>query len=300
MSADRHNISRLGIVMLCLLGGGIEPVAAAELLLRRGNICVCESISIRGVNLPAEATALGPIGDSSVGWRLHKRHRDDGVTLGPAKNNPSNQPNQPGRPNPWIGYSFEIVTKVSGNPRKCLEIQLAKASGEFKGFKKDECEEGGGTFENGTCRYTHSWTGQKGNLDKAGKPVLDVSTKATCEAKNGTWDGSNCKLTFPFAGPDYGPDSAQGAVGAYENDKHGTLKRYLDDGTIVWKDRVGTNAPGVGSWMKADILSVVRGSHNNKYCFVHFVVDLERTATGSREAIEVKGNRNKVDASAVP
>jgi hypothetical protein len=291
---------------LCTLGWlvavGCPDLYADDPPGRAKDKCICKEMRIYGSDLPNEKQALGPTGDGKTPWTLNADLDDDGKTLGPAKDNPDNK----GNPKPRIGYSFEVVVRIEGNPRKCAEIQLAKASGEFKGFKQKDCEKGGGAWINNACKYTYTWSGVQGNLDKAGKPALSVGNAADCKKQGGEWDGTKCKIQFPFSGADHGPDNASEDGKGYEKGGPGTLKRYLDQGPrckiwpqdncIIWKDRVASNAPGVGSWLKASIIPVIQGT-DGKFCFARFETDLERTKNGAREELNMK-IKPKADATA--
>jgi hypothetical protein len=266
-----------------------------------GDGCICKSMTIRAGKTPGDKTALGPTADGKSVWRLGKDSGDDGKTLGPLAGNPANKPNAQGQ-SPWVGYSFEVVTKIEGNPAKCAEIQLAKASGEFRGGTRKECEKAGlewdvtGKF----CKYVKQWTGNQGNLDKAGKPKIDITTKEQCDANKGTWDGKKCSLEFPWSGKNYGPDAKtdDDPGGAYEKPNPSTLKRHVGQ-TIIWMDKVGFTATGDGSWLKASLLPVVRGT-DGKYCFAQLEIDLRRTKTGADETLDVTQQKDGADKTQIP
>lgn len=266
-----------------------------------GDECICKSMAIRGAKLPAEKKALGPTGDSKSAWRVGKDSGDDGTTLGPLEGNPDNQPDATGK-RPWVGYSFEVVTKIEGNPAKCVEIQLIKASGEYRGGTRKDCEKAGFEWDAAGrfCKFTKRWTGNQGNLDKAGKPKIDITSKDECEAKKGKWDGSKCTLEFPYSGANYGPDVDKDSDkgGAYEKPTPSNLKRHLKN-MIIWKDKVGFTASGDDSWLKASVLPVVRGT-DGKYCFAQVEVGLKRTKKGADEHIDVKQQKSGADKAQIP
>lgn len=265
----------------------------------RRNDCICKSMVVRGANLPAEKTALGPTGDGTSAWPVGKGNAakgDDGKTLGPLKDNPAN-PN-----GTWVGYSFEVVTTIEGNPAKCKEIQLTRASGEYRGVKQRKCEEETGYVWDaaaGVCRYTAQWTGNVANTDKAGKPKIDIQTEEACDALKGIWENGRCILQFPYDGATYGPDAPNDKVvgGAYESARH-PLKRHLAK-MIIWKDKVSFNAPGADSKLNASVLPVVQGT-DGKFCFAQIDLNLTRTASGADEKLNVKDHGDGVGKDKIP
>jgi len=267
--------------------GGRERAPAA---------CKCQSIEVRGDDLPAEAVALGPTADRQSAWRVRKGD-DDGATLGPLKDNPKNGAGR------WLGYSFEIACDVEGRPGACDEIQLVKASGEYRGVKGKECAEGGGVWDatHSVCRFTHTWKGNAAALSKAGKADISAPGQAACTALGGRWEGGKCVLSFPYDGPRFGPDvkgdGPEFRDGAYE--RPDGLKRHV--GTkIVWKDMIGVGGAGNDSFLRARVLAVVKGT-DNLFCYVLFDVEVRKDATGQRtETLRIVRQGNRVGAGQIP
>jgi hypothetical protein len=85
--------------------------------------CICKDIKLRTA---ADKTALGPTAKAGgKAWPAVKGI-DDGTTLGPLSKNPATD-------NIHMGYAFEVLCDVDGDPDLCKEIQLVKRTATFSG-----------------------------------------------------------------------------------------------------------------------------------------------------------------------
>jgi hypothetical protein len=263
-----------------------EPVLALD------PSCTCKNITVRTrAGMPAGSKALdpaddalGPEGDGSKTWGK-SAGMNDGKRLGPLKGGggtPGNDENT----DDWIGYGFEIVCEVVGNPAACDEIQLVRMTA----AKAD-----------GSSQWERPWKGLTKDLDLDGTFDIDFrpgggqTSQQKCEAAGGTWDGTMCNLKFPQSGGKYGPDEGQEgeAGGAYEN--RFRFKQYPDKKIITYDTPGSPKAYNSGD---ADFIFIVRdtnvlGEKVDSYCFVAFRVRANRA--GLPETLEVTSHKDKDD-----
>jgi hypothetical protein len=248
------------------------------------NNCICISMELRGDD-PGETAALGP--DAAPGGSTWPAWKDgfDGKTLGKSHSDPGN--GTVGGEKNRTGFGFEVVATVFGNPKKCPEIQLVKASIIRPGVAAAACTAAGGIHNAGTgeCEYPLGWTGTDKDLDVNGTTDLDVSTKAMCENPpvNGKWDGSKCTIKYPQSGTKYRPDEyKQGEPGgAYESAF--SFKKHVGN-KIIWFDVPGfTGAPN-GTKLKGDFVAIVRGT-DGKACYMKYSYSAEKKAGVDAESL---------------
>lgn len=240
--------------------------------------CVCKNARLRGTIIPRDSRALGPdgrvTGQNDDKWPATQS--DDGMTLGPLKNNPTNRALgmiMRGKFT-YMGYAYEVIFDVDGRPADCKEGQLTKGTVVYRapGLNAANCQQLGGTFDAAqqACTIPKKWTGKTADLDKDGTIDIDASTPFKCVALGGTVvAGGNCKLTFPQSGNQYGPDGYESA--AYPSKEHPGSR-------VVWYDSPSAGG-GIGSTQNGDFLAFLRGT-DDRYCYVGFRLKTERTPAG--------------------
>ena len=273
--------------------GEYDLQLAPEPLIFEKKSCVCESIVLRGDNLPAESAALGP--DAAAGGTDWPKSAgfDDGKKLGPLDGNAENA--AVGGEKNYTGYAFEILATVKGSPGLCKEGQLARSDEVLchPSLTKPVCESSGGTWNAGTscCSRGKPWRGKRVDLDKDGTDDIDVSTQAKCTAAGGKWLGAvlGCQLNFPKSGG-YNTDTATGSTSNYDSPY--TFKKRVGQ-KVVWYDTPAL--PGGftnGSKVDVDFISYLRDS-DGKYCYVKYNLIHERKAGKDSESASEKENKTR-------
>jgi hypothetical protein len=247
-----------------------------------GETCICTGLTLRGHTAPpvpvlGKDAAIGGT-DWSSGATLY-----DGKTAGPLGGNPGNAP--VGTKKKYLGYAFEVVATVFGNPDKCKEIQLRRDELRLPGLTAAECVDDFGIWEpaTSTCLKSLPWVGTSKDLDLDGTPDLVVDTLAKCTTAGGIWDGAFCILHFPLSAGEYGPDEfEQGEPGgAYEETSGG--KVHLGQ-KAVWIDAPHTLAKPVGKEWNIDFVAILRGT-DGKACYLKYEFRSEVKAGQNDESL---------------
>jgi hypothetical protein len=242
--------------------------------------CECTAIAVRKAAGRRQETAFGPDASirSGVDLPWPATITSNGKKIGPLLGPPRMPGNTAGR----IGYAFEVLTSVIGNPDLCRQIQLVR-------FTSTEAT--GGTQHK-------LWTGTQKDIDLDGVIDIDVSTKADCDTAGGTWStaaAGKCTLSFPKGDTRFGPDEyEQGSPdepeGAYE--WTWALKAHPDS-NIIWFD----DPSSADASYALDFVAMVRGT-DGKYCFVDFSVVADRATP--KEDLTVNSFGNSVPKSSLP
>jgi hypothetical protein len=233
--------------------------------------CRCTRISVRpSVFDRKRQTPLGPQHEFKQFWARKDRHFS-GKFLGPLSADDEGQNNV-------VGFAFEVVAAVDGDPNACLEIQWAKAS-------------------SSPGRAIKVWTGTAKDLDLDGTNDIDVSTQAKCMAEAGFWGvaiPNQCTIGFRVTDKRYGPDEPRQGIqgGAYE--KPFTHKSHVGL-NIIWFD--APSAPIANGIWNLDFVAVIRGT-DNQYCFAQFKVRSDKNALP--ETLKVEAEKAQVNRAALP
>lgn len=238
--------------------------------------CECKAMTLR-----KSGEALGPDGEINAQKGKDKhwqktRDRFDGKKLGPligSQQVPGNPEAQGG--DKTLGYAFEVVTRVDGDPSKCREIQWVKA-----------------TFEINNEMHFKSWEGTLNDLDKDGMSDIEVANEQDCVKASGVWFNPTCYLIMPYAAGRYGPDEfvqSKLAHGPYEYPF--TYKKHVAQ-KIIWVDapsakpKKGTIVPKY----QADFVALVKGT-DSKYCFTRFSMNADRSSLPETLTLNASGDR---------
>lgn len=228
--------------------------------------CKCKSILVRTRgNASDPSKPIGPGLDTNWGKRPGAH---DGKTLGPLHGNPENRSTSGEKS--YSGFAFEVIAEVEGDPSKCKEIQLVKATA---------------TGGSPAVELHATWRGE-GDRNKDGNPDMNITGEQSCMAAGGSWNGVTGMCEFPKNGDKYRPDGGfagvhgDPGVADYQAPLEG-IKAY-GPRVIKWWD--APRLPSNYSTLKADFVAIVRGD-DGKYCYVKFGVDLERKAGRDKEDI---------------
>ena len=236
---------------------------------------------------------------------------DDGKTLGPLSKNPDNTED-------YWGYGFEVRVKVEGNPDKCPEIQLVRATyrGEKDLITKEVCENRDKGFwreENHKCYWFSRWSGTTNDFDQDGTIDLDMSNLALCNTFRGEWSGGMCKeAIFPSFIRRYKPDEPIEGKIANGYRKPYTFKKHPEK-LITWYDTPMMQNIKTGdeitTGVKASLnfVAIVRGTNQecgkgpNKYCYCYADYNV-RYVVGEKDSEDLTLNKKAcgVDVTQVP
>ncbi len=254
------------------VSGGAPPSIE---LVDKNDECVCEKMELRATG---EATGDDGVDTDPPAADSHwpaRANTWDGATLGPLDGNPANP--AVGGEQSRTGIAFEIVCTVKGNPAKCRETQLVKATFTINGVVDGP-----------------PWSGASADRDLDGTSDLKADTKKDCEDHGGVWDGKDSVCRWPQGGTKYRPDTPEDGPSLYDSPY--AYKAHVGD-KILWFDAPGWRGGANGSTLKADFVAIVRGT-DGKYCYKVFSVDLERQAGKDKETLTVTGGAD--GAASVP
>jgi len=270
LTVTTHFMTTAKSMLLLAFVGGLPVTGPLD-------TCECTAIAVR-----KDGVAFGRDAVIKRGLDLYwpATITSNGRKLGPLLG-PPRMPGNTGTP-PRIGYAFEVLASVIGNPAACTQIQLVRAT---------STEAAGGT-------KLKLWTGTSKDIDLDGTIDIDVSTEAKCAAAGGTWStaaAGKCTLSFPEGDTRFGPDeyeqnSPAEPEGAYE--RPWALKAHPDS-NIIWFD----DPSSADASYALDFIAMVRGT-DGKYCYVDFSVAANRTPAS--EVLTVNSFGYSVPQAALP